>query len=80
MIPYGAELGPVETRRRLDRLGLEPRSIFSTSAAWSRRTTRCWCGSASSRSDADEARADRRRALRGRVHPARCATRTIRAS
>ena len=47
MIPYGAELGAVGTRDVLDELGLEPaQNTFSTSAAWSRRTMRSWCGEA----------------------------------
>ena len=49
-IPYGAETGKVATRRgSREAWPGTPAATFCTSAAWSRKTMRCWCGRRSSR-------------------------------
>ena len=76
MIPYGAEMGTVETTDVLRTLGLEPPQILSVrqphgageQRAAGARGVRAACRHRS------EAGADRRRSVRGRLHRARCAT------
>ena len=72
MIPYGAETGPVDTAEVLGRLGLEPRQYFLYVSRMEPENNALLVREAfETAGHADEAGADRRRALRGGLHPPR---------